>query len=63
MGSFSMNQNWNLLTVGRSTPQARRQKKFRHPTIPADDGNKLTKGLQERTQLIEWDDGEAWKLR
>ena len=25
----------------------------------AEDVNKLTKGLQERTQLIEWDDGET----
>ena len=33
--------------------QAGRQNKFRHPTRPAQDVNKLTKGLQERTQVIE----------
>ena len=26
---------------------------------PAEDVNKMTKGLQEPTQLIEWDDGET----
>ena len=43
-----------------STAQAGQQKKFRHPTRPAD-VNKLTKGLQEWTQQIEWDDDETWK--
>ena len=28
-------------------------------TRPADDVIETMKGLQERTQLIEWDDGEA----
>ena len=32
---------------------------FRHLTRPAEDVNKLTKGLQERTQVIEWYDGET----
>ena len=43
----------------RSNAQVHRQKQFRHPTRPAEDVNKLAKGLQERTQLIEWDDGET----
>ena len=30
-----------------------RQKKLRHPTKPAEDVVKTTKGLQEQTQLIE----------
>ena len=47
------------LTQTRSTSQAGRQKEFRDPIRPAEDTNKLTKGLQERTQLIEWDDGET----
>jgi len=34
-------------------------KKFRHPTGAPEDANKLTKGLQERTQLIVWNDGET----
>ena len=34
-----------------------------HPKRPEEDINKLTKGLQERTQLIEWDDGEILKQR
>ena len=38
----------------------RRQKKLRQPTIPAEDV-RTTKGLQEWTQLYEWDDGETWK--
>ena len=32
---------------------------FQQPTIPADDVKILAKGLQELTQPIEWDDGEA----
>ena len=39
--------------------QARRQKKLRHPTRPAEDAVRTTKGLQERIQLFEWDDGET----
>ena len=31
------------------------------PARPVEDVNKLTKGLQELTQLIWWDDGETWK--
>ena len=31
---------------------AGQQKKLRHPTRPAEDINKLTKGVQEQTQLI-----------
>ena len=36
-----------------------RQKKFRNSTRLAEDVNKLTKSLQERTQLIECDDGKT----
>ena len=32
-------------------------------SYPADDVTKVTKGLQERTQLIEWDDSETCKER
>ena len=38
--------------------QTGRQKKLRHPTRPAEDV-RTTKGLQERTQLIELEDGET----
>ena len=31
----------------------------RHPTRPAVDVSKLTKGLQEGTQLIDWEDGKT----
>ena len=34
-------------------------KKFRHPTRPAEDVVRTTKGLQERTQPLEWEDGET----
>ena len=47
------------LELQRPTAQAGRQKKFRQPTRPAGDVVRMTKGLQERTQLIEWDDGET----
>ena len=39
----------------RSTAHAKRQKKLRQPR-PADDVTKVTKGLQEIRQLIEWED-------
>ena len=42
------------------TTQARRQKKLRQPRL-ADVVIKVTKGLQERTRLIEWEDGETCK--
>ena len=38
--------------------QTGRQKKLRHPTRPTKDV-RTAKALQERTQLIEWDDGET----
>ena len=34
-------------------------KKRKTPKTPAEDVNKLTKGLHERKQLIEWDNGET----
>ena len=37
-----------------------RQKKLRYPTRPGEDVVRTTKGLQERTQQFEWDDGETW---
>ena len=37
-----------------------RQKKLRQPR-PFEDVTKVTKGVQERRQLIEWDDGETCK--
>ena len=39
-------------------PRLGDRKKLRYSTRPAEEV-KTTKGLQERTQLIEWDDGEA----
>ena len=47
-----------LKSLQRSTTQAGRQKKLRQRTRPAEDV-RLTKGLQERTQPNEWDDGET----
>ena len=38
---------------------AGRQKKPRQPTRSTEGVNKSTKGLQEQTQLIGWDDGET----
>ena len=38
---------------------ARRQKKRRHPTRPAEYVIRTTKGLCERAQLYEWNDGET----
>ena len=38
------------------------QKKLQHPIRPANDVIKATKGLQEWTQLIEWNNGKAGKL-
>ena len=34
---------------------------LRYPTRSAEDVVNANKGLQERTKLIEWDDGETWK--
>ena len=48
-----------VVRVQRSTPQAGRQKKLRHPKRPTEDIVKTTKDLQERTQLIKWDDSET----
>ena len=46
-----------------STAREGRHKKLRRPTWPAQDVVRTTKGLQGRTQLIQWDDGEIWKWR
>ena len=48
-----------FVQLQRSTAQAGRQNKLRHPTRFAEDVVRTTKGLQERTQLTEWDDGET----
>ena len=47
------------ISLQQSTAQVGRQKKPRQPTRPAEDVNKLTKGLQEPTQLTGWDDSKA----
>ena len=37
------------------------EQKLRHQTTPVEYVVIMTKGLQESTQLLEWDDGETWK--
>ena len=41
----------------RSTVQAGRQKKLRH--LKSAEDVRTTKGLQERTRIIDWNDGET----
>ena len=43
----------------RTTAPVRRQKELRHPTRSVENVLITRKGLQERTQLFEWDDGET----
>ena len=45
-----------LLGVEVSSEEDRR---LRHPTRPVKNVMIMMKGLQERTQLFEWDDGES----
>ena len=57
VGRFWLSQFF-LFKFQRSNVQTGRQKKLGQ-LRPADDVTKVTKGLQERTQLIEWDHGET----
>ena len=55
----SVDHKQHLTEVDRQLSKLGKQKKLQHPRRPAEDTVRTTKGLQERTQIIEWDDGEA----
>ena len=40
-------------------PGSATEETFQQPTRPADDVTMITKGLQESTKPIDWDDGEV----
>ena len=51
------------ITIYYITVQARRQKELQHPTRHVGNVVITTKGLQEGTKLVKWDDGETTKRR
>ena len=50
-----------IWTLTVNSPGWATEETFKQPTRPPEDAKILTKGLQEPTQPIEWDGGEAWK--